>query len=145
MTNHSNTKPPVWFWIISVIALIWNAMGVMQYLAQAYSTDSFKEQYTAEQLEMISNAPAWATAAFALAVFGGLLGSLFLLLRKKTAYIFFLISLVAVIVQLYHNFVVVDSMEIMGSIAAVMSGIIVGAAILLLWYSKYAIKKGWIK
>lgn len=145
MTDHSNTKPPVWFWIISVIALIWNAMGVMQYLAQAYSTDSFKEQYTTEQLEMISNVPAWATAAFALAVFGGLLGALFLLLRKKIAYVFFLISFIAIIVQSYHNFVVVDSIQIMGSVAVIMSAIIAGAAILFLWYSRYSIKKGWIK
>lgn len=36
--NHSTrTKPPIWFWIISVIALIWNLMGVMAYLGQAYS------------------------------------------------------------------------------------------------------------
>lgn len=145
MTDFSNNKPPVWFWIIGVIAIIWNAMGVMQYLLQAYSTDSFKAQYTEEQLELISNVPAWATAAFALAVFGGLLGSLFLLLRKKIAYMFFLISLIAVIVQLYHNFVVIDSIEIMGSISAIMAGVIAGAAILLLWYSKYATKKGWIK
>ena len=145
MTNLSNNKPPVWFWIIAVVALLWNAMGVMQYLGQAYLTENFKEQYTAEQLEMIANVPAWATAAFAIAVFGGLLGSVLLLLRKKLAYMLFLISLLAVAVQLYHNFVVVDSIEIMGSIAAIMSGFITFLAIFLLWFSKFSAKKGWIK
>ena len=106
MTDSSNTKPPIWFWIVSVIALIWNAMGVMQYLAQAYMTEDFKSQYTAEQLEMISNVPAWATAAFAIAVFSGLLGSILLLLKKKFASKLFLLSLLGILVQLYHNLVV---------------------------------------
>ncbi len=145
MTDFSNTKPPVWFWIVSVIALIWNGMGVMQYLAQAYMTDDFKSQYTAEQLEMINNTPAWATAAFAIAVFSGLLGSLLLLLKKRFATTLFLISLLAILVQLYHNLVVVDSIEIIGSIAAVMSGIILVLGIVLFLFSKMAARKGWLK
>ena len=83
MTDQSTTKPPVWFWIISVVALLWNGMGVNAYLQQAYMTEGFKAQYNAEQLEAIANTPAWVTAAFAIAVFAGFLGCVGLLLRKK--------------------------------------------------------------
>ncbi len=63
MTN-SSIKPPVWFWVIGVIALLWNLMGVNMYLQQAYQTDSFKAMYTntPELLEMVNSTPAWATA-----------------------------------------------------------------------------------
>lgn len=145
MTDLSNTKPPVWFWIIAVIALIWNAMGVMQYLGQAYSTESFKSQYTAEQLEVISNTPSWAIAAFAIAVFTGFLGSVLLLLKKKFAYTLFLLSLLGIIVQLYHNLFVVKSVDIYGPAAGIMSGMILILGILLLLFSKFSIKKGWLK
>jgi hypothetical protein len=87
MTNESTTnKPPVWFWIVSVLALLWNGAGVYQYLQQAYNTDSFKAMCTPEQLEVYANLPSWYTAVFAIAVFGGFLGCLMLLFRKKIAY-----------------------------------------------------------
>lgn len=145
MTDLLNKKPPVWFWIVTVIGLIWNAMGVMQYLGQAYSTDSFKSQYTEEQLNIILNTPAWATAAFAIAVFSGLLGCVFLLLRKRIAYALLLISLIGVIVQMYHNLFVVNSIDIYGPAAVVMTGMILVLGLFLLWFSKHSIKKGWIK
>ena len=145
MTNSSTNKPPVWYWIVTVLALIWNGMGVMQYLGQAYLTESFKSQYTTEQLEIITNTPSWAIAAFAIAVFTGLIGAICLLLKKKVAYFFFLLSLIGVIVQLYHNLIVIKSVDIYGPAAAIMSGMIIGLAIFLVWFSKYSAKKTWIK
>ncbi len=82
----TTTKPPVWFWIISILALIWNSMGVNQYLQQAYNTEAFKSMVSTEELEMISQLPTWYTAVFAIAVFAGALGCILLLLRKKLAY-----------------------------------------------------------
>ena len=144
MSSNSLSKPTVWFWIVSIVALVWNAMGVMQYIGQAYNTESFQSQYTQEQLEIISNTPAWATAAFAVAVFGGLLGSIALLLRKRWAYSLFLISLIGVVVQMIHNLFVVNSVDIYGPAAMVMTAMIIVIALFLLWFSKRSIAKGWI-
>lgn len=44
------TKPSISFWVISVVALLWNLMGVSQYIQQAYNTESFRAMYTSEQL-----------------------------------------------------------------------------------------------
>jgi hypothetical protein len=57
MTTTTN-KPPIWFWIASIIALIWNAMGINQYLQQAYNTESFVAFYTPEQLVLAYSYPA---------------------------------------------------------------------------------------
>ena len=83
MTENSTNKPPVWFWIVSVVALIWNGMGVMAYLGQAYMSDDALAALPEAEQALYANVPAWATAAFAIAVWGGLLGCLALLLRKK--------------------------------------------------------------
>jgi hypothetical protein len=140
----TTTKPTISFWAISIIALLWNVMGVDQYIQQAYMTDAFKAMYTEEQLEMITSAPSWVTAVFAIAVFGGLLGSLALLLRKKIAKTLFTISLIGIIAQMYYNLFVIDSVAIYGPGAAIMPIMVLGFALFLLWYAKFAEKKNLI-
>ncbi|WP_430399072.1 hypothetical protein [Flavobacterium sp.] len=140
----STTKPSKAFWIISGVALLWNAMGVNQYLQQAYMTDAFKAMYTEEQLAIITSAPSWVIAVFAIAVFGGLLGSLALLLRKKIAIVLFIVSLIGIIAQMYHNLFVIDSVAIYGPGAAIMPIMVIAFALFLLWFSKFSDKKNWL-
>lgn len=138
------TKPSTSFWVISILALLWNAMGVNAYLQQAYMTESFKAMYNEEQLKMITEAPTWATAAFAIAVFGGFLGCVLLLLRKKLAKTVFIVSLIGILVQMFYNFFIIDSMAIYGPGALVMPIMVILFAVFLIWYSKYCIQKNWI-
>lgn len=140
----TTTKPSKGFWIISGIALIWNLMGVQAYLQQAYMTDSFKAMYNEEQLKMISEAPAWSTTAFAIAVFGGVLGAITLLLRKKWATLLFMLSLIAVFVQMYYNFFIIDSIAVYGPGAMAMPIMVILFGGFLIWYSKFCEKKNWI-
>ncbi|WP_338378341.1 hypothetical protein [uncultured Flavobacterium sp.] len=139
----TTNKPNIGFWIISVIALIWNLMGVNQYIQQAYQTEEFRAMYSAEKLALINQTPAWATAAFAIAVFAGALGCIALLMRKKMANTLFIISFIAVVVQnidafMRLNFADFETFEL------VMTFIIPLFAIFLIWYSKKAIDKGWL-
>jgi len=138
MSENSTNKPPIWFWIVSVLGLIWNGMGVNAYLQQAYNTESFREMYPPEQLEIIANHPAWLTAAFAIAVFGGAIGCLALLLRKKWATTLFLLSLIAVIFQMGYAFIN-DQVTSM-----VMVLMIIVFAIFFVWFSRKSAAKGWI-
>jgi len=90
------------FWIISVATLLFNVMGVINYFVQM-NTDSlasFPESYR----PISEGRPAWATAAFAIAVFGGSLGCLLLLLRKSAAFYVLIASLLGVIVSMMHIF-----------------------------------------
>ncbi len=137
-------KPKAAFWILAIIALIWNSMGVNAYLQQQYNTEVFKNQMTPEQLEMVYATPSWAIAAFALAVFGGLLGSLALLLRKKIANILFTISLLGIVAKMTYNFFITNSMETYGPGDMIMLIMIVIIGIFLFMYSKTSINKGWL-
>jgi hypothetical protein len=127
------------FWIIIVGTLIFNVMGVINYFVQmnADSLASFPESYR----PIIEGRPAWATAAFAIAVFGGSLGSLLLLLRKSAAIYVLIASLLGVIVTMMHIFDVAGlrSFEIW---IGVLMQLVVTA--FLIWYSKLAERKGWI-
>ena len=140
----TTTKPKAAFWIIAIIAFIWNIMGVMAYLAQAYMTDEAKQLLPEAERTLYDNVPAWATAAFALAVFGGLLGSLSLLLRKKIANLLFTVSLVGIIVQMSYNFFMSNSIEVYGPGGMIMPIMILIIGIFLFMYSKNATTKGWL-
>ncbi len=145
MTDSTSQKVPVVFWIIAVIAIIWNAMGVNQYLQQAYQTDAFKAGMPSEEaLEMAINTPSWAMSAFAVAVFFGLLASIALILKKRLAIPLFLISLIGIIVQMIHNVFISDSVELMGSIAIIFPIIILVIGVFLYFYSKRSMANGWI-
>ena len=135
----STIKPPIWFWIVSVVALVWNGLGVMAYLARAFATYEMIAALPAEQqAEFLTEYPAWDTAAFAIAVFAGTLGCLALLLRKKWAYGLFVLSAIGAIIQHVYLFMNVDMPSL------VMPVMIVVVCLFLIWFSKNSTAKGWI-
>lgn len=142
----STNKPTVSYWIIAVIALIWYIMGVMSYLGQVYMTDDMMASMTPEQQELLANTPAWSTGLFAVAVFAGLLGSFLLLMRKKLATPVFLISLIAVLINMGYSFFATNQTEVFGTIdGIVMPIIVIIIAVFLYMYSKKSGEKSWMK
>ncbi len=140
MTNSIN-KPPIWFWIVSILALIWNGLGVMAYLGRAFATDEMIAALPEEQqAEFLAEYPAWYTAAFALAVFCGALGCIALLIRKKWAHPLFVISALGAIVQHIYLFMNVE----MDGAAMAMPVLVILVCLFLIWFAKNAISKSWI-
>ena len=145
MSTITKQKPPIWYWIIAAFALLWNAMGVYQYLQQAYQTDAFKAMYPdPETLEMVINTPGWVMAAFATAVFFGFLGSLALVLRKRWAKPLLLISLTGIVVQLTYNLFISNALEVYGPGAIIMPMMVLIFGLAIFYLAKKAETKGWI-
>jgi uncharacterized membrane protein len=140
----TSKKNPAAFWIIAVVALIWNIMGVMAYLAQAYMTDEAKALLPEAERALYSNIPAWVTAAFAIAVFGGTLGALALLFRKKWATPIFIISLLGIIAQMIYNFFISGAMDVYGPGGMIMPVMVLIIGFFLVWYSKKATANGYL-
>lgn len=143
MTNSTN-KPTTIFWVIAVAALLWNIMGVTAYLGDAYMPEEVFITLPDAQQEMYNTRPAWATAAFALGVFGGLLGCIMLLLRKKIAKPLFIISLVSVLVLYLYMFGMNDGLEVLGPNSIYMPIMVTIVCILLVLFANKSIKKGWL-
>ena len=89
--------------------------------------------------------PVWAITAYATAVFGGSLGGLCLLLRRKIAVNLFAVSLVGIIIQMFNAFILQDGIEAYGAEAMAMPSMIIIAGFLLLLFSRSARNKGWLK
>lgn len=143
--NTKTIKPPKWFWIVSVLALLWNVLGVKAYLDMAYMSDAMKSTLPADQLALIENTPAWVTAAFAIAVWGGLLGSMALLLRKKWAKSVLALSLLGIFFQMAHSFFMTNASEVYGPVQGLIIPIMVIAiGIGLLLFARLSDRKQWL-
>jgi len=141
----TTSKPPISYWVIAVLALIWNAMGCMVYVAQKMMTQEDLDMLPEAERAMYMDVPAWATAAFAIAVWFGLLACIFLLIRRKLAKLLFIISLLGVLAQVTYNLFISNAREVLGTEAVVMPVIILIIAVFLLGYANKATQKGWLK
>jgi len=128
------------FWVIGAVALIWSAGGVINFFMQM--NPDVLAAYRDSERAIIEGRPAWATGAFAIAVFGGALGCLLLLLRKSAAYYLFIASLLGVIVTMTHTLGVGIDFGLGEILGIILMPLVV--AVFLIWYSKQAESKGWI-
>lgn len=141
MNDKSNSGVHWSFWVIGAIALIWNAMGVVNYFMQM--NPDVLEMYRESERAIIAGRPAWATGGFAIAVFGGALGSLLLLLRKSLATYLFIASLVGVIGAMLHTLGAGIEFGVGEILGIILMPLVVAA--FLIWYSKYVEGKGWYR
>jgi len=140
--NDIKTKPHWSFWLIGIVALVWNALGSMNYLMQmnpevvAALPDTHKA--------IIVGRPGWATGGFAFAVFGGVIASLLLLLKKAVTLQVFIVSLLGTLVTMIHTVRVANSTSFSGGemFVMILLPIIVGA--LFIWYAQWSKGKGWV-
>lgn len=140
----STNKPATWFWIVAVIALVWNLMGVMAYIAQVTMSAEALQALPDNERALYESVPAWATAAFAIAVWGGALGSVLLLLRRKLATSILIVSFFGIIVQMVHSFGMANSIEVYGPGGMVMPVMILIFGAGLIWFSRKATANGWL-
>ncbi|WP_222708293.1 hypothetical protein [Mesonia sp. HuA40] len=119
--NPSTTKQkaPKWFIALAVFLLVWNLMGVLAFINQISMGAEEIALLPENQQVLYANYPTWALIAFAMAVSGGFLGSLLLLLKNKWAKTLFLISLVGIVVQMTHSLFIAKATQVYGPGAAI--------------------------
>jgi hypothetical protein len=145
MSDELNGGPTTNFWIIGGAALVWNLIGILFYVSEVTATpDAMAGGFSQAQIDFLIGKPVWATAAFAIAVNAGALGSLFLLLRKAWAVPMFVLSLVGVLVQNVHAFGLENGLEVWGTNGLILPALVVTISLALLLYSHSTKKRGWI-
>ena len=144
MVDSHSAKPTSGFRIIGGAALIWNLLGIMTYLMQVTMSPETLATMPEAERALYTDIPAWATSAYAIAVFGGTLASIGLLLRKSWAVPLFLVSLLAIVVQMSHALFMTDAIALFGASVAAMPVLLIVIAALLLWYSMSAKQRGWL-
>ena len=137
-------KRSLGFWLTGVFALVWNLIGVAMWYLQVNMSAERLATMTDPQRQVYEATPGWLNIAFAVAVFAGVLGALGLLLKKRWAGTMFLLSLIALLVQLIGAYVVTPAWAAYGPVGLIMPAVLLLIALFLLWYANKAQARHWL-
>jgi len=130
-------SPTPWHvWVVGILALLWNAMGALDYTMTQTKNEAYMANFTPEQLDFFYGFPAWLVAFWALAVWGGLVGAILLLLRKRLAFAVLAVSFLCMVVTAIHNYGFSNALEILGTFGTVFTCVIFVVALALVLYAR---------
>ena len=145
--SRSSGKAPWHLWAIGIIGLLWSAIGAFDYIMTQSKSEAYMKAFTPAQLEYFYSLPAWVVACWAIGVWGGVVGCLLIVLRKRAAVPVLLASLLGAILTFIHNIVLSNGLEVMGggTSAVIFPLVILVIALGLWWYAKTMTKRGVLK
>jgi len=144
--TNNPVKAPWHLWVVGIVGLLWSAMGAMDYVMTKMENEEYMAAFTPEQLEFFYGFPIWVNAAWAIAVWGGVIGTILLLLRKSSAVWVLLVSFLAMVVTAFQNYGLSNGMEVVGDMfSLVFTALIFLVGLGLYLYSKAMHSKGVLK
>jgi|GEM_PF-5725290 len=76
---------PRHLWVVGIVALLWNAMGALDFVMTQTKNEAYMGEFTPEQLDFFYGFPLWLVVFWAVAVWGGVIGAVVLLLKNRLA------------------------------------------------------------
>jgi len=110
-------------------------MGAFDYIMTQTANEAYMAQFSEEQLAYFYGFPVWTVVLWAVAVWGAVLGSILLLMRRALAHLVFIISLVAFVLNAVYSFGLSNGLEIMGTGGAIFSAIILLVEVFAVLYA----------
>lgn len=146
VNNNTSSNVNAVFWIIGVIALLWNLMGVFNFLGQMMVSEEALVLMSEGERALYESSPMWLNVIFAIAVFAGVLGSIGLLMKRKWCIQLFLVSLVAIVIQFGFGVFTTNAVEVLGVFLGIGLPIMVTLyAAFLYYYAKKCAVNGWLR
>jgi len=137
MNDLTTNKSGAAFWVLGGLFLLWNLFGCAAYLMDVMMSDeAYADAYGAAMAAVRDKYPMWSYAAYAIAVWGGLIGAVLLLLRKKLSVTLFIISLVAAVISFYWGLTNTEARAAAGDTAWIMPVLVFGIGVLEIWWSR---------
>ena len=132
---------PWHLWLVGVLALLWNGYGGYDYVMTQTNNAAYLANYTEAQRAYFNSFPMWMEAVWAIGVWGGVLGSILLLLRSKWAFHALLASLIAFAMSVVYG-QTTGGNAVMGSMGLIFSGVIFLIGLALVMYARAMTKRG---
>ena len=133
-------KPPRWMQISVILLFVWNLIGIFAFISDLILDPSTLDQI---QQDFRANFPLWTKVIYGLAVGLGTVGTFGLIRRKRWSKGILVISLLCVIIQMYHSMFIAGVIETFGSSIAILPTIVVLLSLCLVWIAQLYGRKGW--
>jgi CHASE2 domain-containing sensor protein len=146
MATTAAGRTPAHLWIIGILTLLWNGFGCFDYFMTKTANQAYLSQMPTDAVAYANSLPAFATAFWALGVWGGLAGAILLLMRSRHSVLAFGVSLIGAVVGLGYQMFMTDMPASMkAGMMGVMPWLIIAVAAFQLWYSRNAERKGLLR
>ena len=133
---------PRWFTLAALGAVAWEIIGCAMYLMQV-SIDP--ASLPRDQRALWDAAPGWMIAAYAVAVWVGLVGAILLVMRRRLAEKLLLASLVAVLVQFSALLLVPELRNLTTSDALFLPFVIIVVCYVIWHFAFTSRRAGWLR
>lgn len=137
-------KPPIWFFALTTIALLWNVAGLVAVVADLRLSASDIAALPPAQQALYAARPGWSVVASVVAVVAGTLGCVLLLARRRLAVMVFALSLVGVAVQDLGIFVIAGAGKDGDYLPFILQGLVLAIAVGLLFFARRAQGRSWL-
>jgi hypothetical protein len=107
MATAAPARAPALYWIVALVSLVWNGFWAFDYVMTQTNNNWYLAQlwhFNDADRAFFTSIPGWSVAAWAIGVWGALLGSLLLLIRNGFAVWAFGISLAGLLVMTIYQF-----------------------------------------
>jgi hypothetical protein len=151
MATSAQARAPIHIWFVGILALLWNGFGCYDYFmtrtsGAAYIDSMMHTDQGSAIMAYINGFPIWVSAAWGFGVWGGLAGSLLLLMRSRHAVAAFAVSAIGAIVGLGWQILNPSGIaEMRETVNRVMPYVIIVVAVALFLYARVVEKKGLLR
>lgn len=148
MDQARGASAPAHLWIVGILSLLWNGYGCYNYFmtrtkGAAYINDMMHTTDGDAMMAYINGFPLWVSIGWGLGVWGGLLGSILLLMRNRHAVTAFGLSVLGAVIGLgYQLLNPANIAEMNEGINRTMPFVIIAVAFALFLYARTLRSKG---
>ncbi len=133
-----------WFWVVAWVCLVWYCVGAVNYVEDLMYTAEQMPLLASKHRALLQDRPTWIAVAAGIGVFGGVFGSLALILKKAIAQGILVTAFLGVLVHMSWVVFVVDMIGRFGRDQVMMPLILLSVAGMLAVVSTYARFREWI-
>lgn len=144
--DNLQVKTPWWFWVVGILFLLLGLVACWGYWTEMTLPDAqYLEAYGAEMAGLRGETPWWSISGYAIGVWGGLAGSILLLLRKKLCLPFFYASFIGAIIGWSWNVIDVRFRDAMGGAGWGFLIFVLLECIFIIWFARRMVSKGIVR
>jgi hypothetical protein len=131
-----------WFKLAAIASVIFMAIGCAGYLASVLTDPS---SLPVDQRNLMEARPIWMIAAYAIAVWVGLAGSVLLLMRRKLAEPLLLVSLVTAVLTFLPYAVVPAVSDLVTTNDIAVAVVVLAITWTIYWFARHSRQRGWLR
>ena len=139
----SGAAAPRWLLWVSILLIVWNAIGVAMFAATMMRTPADMAALPQDQQLLWAQMPMWGIIGFAVGTIGGLIAAIGIFMKKKWAVPLAVLSVIDVVANFTPTFAMSKGVDVWQAQFYAFPIIIMVLALLQLWLARKSNASGW--